>query len=331
MLSNQTTNGGQHGTHGNTYRPEDEGLHSLQEAAQAQPVLQGQAHEARPLVVVQGLHEGLRPRVCGAQEGSATVMRGHVRKQGNAWYVVVDLPRDPVTGKRKQKWHSGFRTKRDADKALTDILSRLDQGTYVEPTKQTVSMFFDEWLAATSPTLRASTKATSGTIIKSHVKPHLGSLPLQGLTASRLNALYADLLKKGRRNGKGGLSPATVRYVHAVIRKALSDAVRWNLLTRNVADSADPPRAQRGQIKTRSAREVRTFLKQVEGDRYEAAYFVAATTGMRRGEVLGLKWQDIDFDAARVSIVRALVVVRGLRRRVFRAEDGEGTQVGRAR
>jgi integrase len=238
-------------------------------------------------------------------------VRGHVRKRGGAWYVVVDLPRDPVTGKRKQKWHSGFRTRRDADKGLTEILARLDQGTYVEPTKQTVADFFDQWLAATRTTIRASTYSTYETMIRAHLKPRLGSLPLQSLTAARLNALYADLLREGRRDGKGGLSPASVRYVHAVTRKALSDAVRWNLLTRNVADAADPPRAARAQIKTWSAREVRAFLRHVEADPLYAAYVLAATTGMRRGEVLGLRWQNLDLEASRLSVVQALTVVGG--------------------
>lgn len=238
-------------------------------------------------------------------------MRGHVRKQGSTWYVVVDLPRDRVTGKRKQKWHSGFRTKRDADKALTDILSRLDQGTYVEPTKRTLAAFLDEWLVAVRPTLRASTHATYETIVQTHIAPRIGSVALQSLTPGRLNALYADLLASGRADGKGGLSTATVRYVHAVIRKALSDAMRWSLVTRNVADAADPPRVSRKQIRTWSARELRAFLAHVDGDRLHAAYVLAATTGMRRGEVLGLRWQDVDLESQRVSISQTLVVVGG--------------------
>jgi integrase len=238
-------------------------------------------------------------------------VRGHVRKQGNAWYVVVDLPRDLVTGKRKQKWHSGFKTRRDAEKSLTDILSRLDQGTYVEPTKQTLATFLDEWLAATKSTIRPSTFATYESLVEKHIKPKLGSLPLQGVTAGRLNSFYAELLASGRKDGKGGLSPATVRYIHAVLRKAFSDALRWNLLTRNVADAADPPRVARPQIKTWSAREVRAFLKHVESDRLYAPYVLAATTGMRRGEVLALRWQDVDLSAGRLSVVRSLTVVGG--------------------
>lgn len=254
-------------------------------------------------------------------------MRGHVRKQGNAWYVVVDLPRDPITGKRKQKWHSGFRTRRDAEKGLTDILSRLDQGTYVEPRKVTLAAFLDEWLAAVKPTIRPSTFASYESMVEKHVKPRLGSLPLQSVTAGRLNGFYAELLASGRRDGGGGLSPATVRYVHAVIRKALSDAVRWNQLPRNVADAADPPRPSRPQIRTWSAREVRAFLRHVEDDRYSAAYVLAATTGMRRGEVLGLRWQDIDLSAGRVSVVRSLTVVGGYEMHISEPKTARGRRM----
>ena len=87
-------------------------------------------------------------------------------------------------------------------------------------------------------------------LVEKTIKPRIGSLPLQAVTGGRLNAFYADLLKSGRRDGRGGLSPATVRYVHAVLRKAFSDAVRWNQLTRNVADAADPPRPSKPQIRT---------------------------------------------------------------------------------
>jgi len=237
-------------------------------------------------------------------------VRGHVRRRGTLWSVVVDLPRDGATGRRRQKWHSGYKTRREAEKALAEVLTRLDQGTYVEPTKEVLSTFLDRWLAAVRPTLRPSTFATYTTLVKQHLRPRLGSLSLRSLTAAHLNSLYAELLASGRRDGKG-LSPASVRYLHAVIRKALADAVRWNLVTRNVADAADPPRLTRTQMKTWSAREVRRFLEQVEDDRLHAAYVVACTTGMRRGEVLGLRWQDLDLDAGRASIAQTLVVVGG--------------------
>ena len=231
-------------------------------------------------------------------------MKGHTRKRGNRWYAIYDLPRDPVTQRRRQRWESGFRTKRDADAALTEILTSLGRSTYVEPSKQTVADFLDEWFHASSSSRRASTNATYEVIIRTHLIPHIGSIRLQALSSPALNRLYSGLLEAGS-------SAATVRYVHAVISKALSDAVRWNLLARNVAQAADPPRLARRQIRTWSAREVRVFLQHVESDRLYAAYVLAATTGMRRGEVLGLRWLDVDLDQGRVSVSQTLVAVEG--------------------
>ena len=259
-------------------------------------------------------------------------MRGHVRKRGGLWAVVVDTPRDPLTGKRKQKWHSGFRTRRDAEKALAEVLTRLDQGMYVEPTKQTLSIFFEEWFGAIESTIRPSTFATYKTIVRKQLLSRLGTLPLQGLTAARLNALYAELLSSGRADGKGGLSPSSVRYLHAVIRKALSDAMRWNLLTRNVADAADPPRIARTQMKTWSAREVRTFLDHVKDDRLHAAFVLAATTGMRRGGSSRAPLARPRPRGGGQSLNRADGDrSRRIRGSVFRAEDGARKSHGCAR
>lgn len=119
--------------------------------------------------------------------------------------------------------------------------------------------------------------------------------------------MYADMLKSGRRNGQGGLSVRTVRYAHTVVRKALSDAVGWNLLTRNVADAAQPPKKQKTTKETWGAEQLRTFLTQVRDDRLFAAWQLAALTGMRRGEVLGLSWADIDLDASRLAVRRSLI------------------------
>jgi integrase len=175
----------------------------------------------------------------------------------------------------------------------------------------TLSVFLDEWLPSVKSTVRPSTYATYETVVNSYLKQHIGALPLQAITPITLKTLYADLLAHGKRNGRDGLSPSTVRYVHAVMRKALKDAVRSNLVQRNVAELVDPPRITRAQIRTWSAREVRTFLNHVRSDRLYAAYVLAATTGMRRGEVLGSRWQDVDLDHGRVSVSQTLVVVSG--------------------
>lgn len=240
-------------------------------------------------------------------------MRGHIRKRGNKWNVVLDVGRDE-NGRRKQRWLSGFDTRRAAHQALTDALSRLQAGNYVEPTRETVATFLRGWIEAQRATVRPSTWRSYAMIVESHIIPHLGSTPLQRLTAASLNAFYADLLTSGgvARKGKP-LSPRTTRYIHTVLRKALADAVRWSRLARNVADQADPPSTRvtsSREMKTWTAAELRGFLDHVQADRLHAAWTLAATTGMRRGEVLGLRWTDLDLDRARLSVRQTLIAVR---------------------
>jgi integrase len=233
-------------------------------------------------------------------------MRGHVRKRGNKWAVVYDEGRDE-NGKRIQRWQSGYKTRRDAERGLTEILGRLEQGSYAQPSSKTVADFLAEWLETIKGQVRPTTLSSYRMLVDKHISPRIGSTPLQKLNAPQLNAMYADMLKSGRRNGKGGLSVRTVRYAHTVVRKALSDAVGWNLITRNVADAAQPPKKQKTTKETWGAEQLRTFLTQVREDRLFAAWQLAALTGMRRGEVLGLSWADIDLDASRLAVRRSLI------------------------
>ena len=240
-------------------------------------------------------------------------MRGSIVKRGNGYSVVVELDRDPVTQKRRQKWYSGFRTRKDAEKELTGILGTLHAGTFVEPSKQTLAEFLDDWLDGVEPTIRAATYHSYERNLKLHVRPRLGSVQLRRVDAGMLNAVYAALLADGTRShGGGGLSPRTVRYIHTILHRAFRDAVRWGRLARNPADAADPPRASasaRPAMTTWTAGELRAFLGHVEGHRLYAAFVLLATTGMRRGECLGLRWPDVDLVAARLSIVQTVIAV----------------------
>jgi integrase len=127
-------------------------------------------------------------------------MRGSVVKRGNSYTVVVELDRDPITGKRRQKWHSGYRTKKDAERALTELLTAKDSGAYIELTKETFGQFSPVWLLAIKPTLRPSTHYSYERNLKLHVLPHLGSVQLRRIDAGMLNSLYASLLADGRKN-----------------------------------------------------------------------------------------------------------------------------------
>lgn len=229
-------------------------------------------------------------------------MKGTVIKRGAMWSVVIDLGRDG-TGKRIRKWHSGYRTKKEAEAARIELLGTVAGGTYVAPSKLTLGAFLaDEWLPAKRTTVKQTTLASYEMHVTKHVQPRIGGISLLNVGATHLNAFYADLLENGRRAGDGGLSPTTVRRVHSTLHKAFADAVRWGRLNRNPADAADPPRAATTEMSILEPNELRTFLESVHTDRLYAAWVLAATTGMRRGEILGLRWADIDLDRLTLSI-----------------------------
>lgn len=241
-------------------------------------------------------------------------MRGHIARKGNRYYAVIYEGTDPVTGRARHRWHAGGRTRKEAERVLADLLKRHYDGDCRAPERITLGNYLEQrWLPAKRTQLRASTFDSYRRNIANHVIPALGPIPLQRLTPEDLDQFYARLLADGKRNGSGGgLSIKTVRYVHTMIRKALADAHRKGSVLRNVADLADPPKlsaAPKRAMRVWSAEEVRTFLNEIDGHRLHPAFFLAANTGMRRGEVLGLQWNDVDLDAQRLSVHRSLVNV----------------------
>jgi len=229
-------------------------------------------------------------------------MRGHVRKRGSTWTVMYDEPRD---GRRRQRSKGGFATRREAQAFLTDVLSRLGDGSYAAPAKLTLGDFLTtEWLPAVEGTLRPLSLTRYESAIRLYIAPQIGQIRLQTLSGGHLNALYGELEQIG-------LSVATRRLTHAVLHRALRDAVRWGKLTRNPADMADPPSRGRAHARAWTASELRRFLEHVEDDRLYALWRLAATTGMRRGELAAATWRALDLDGARLEVSQQLVPTRG--------------------
>lgn len=239
-------------------------------------------------------------------------MAGRVFKRGDTWTYVVDVGANTTTN-RKQRWRGGFTSKKEADRALREVLHALDREAYVPNSRTTLADYLrNEWLPAVQPNLRPSTWNGYRNEMELNVVPSLGHLPLQQLNAVHFNRLYAYLLSDGRKDGKGGLSVRSVRYVHTIVRRALKDAVRWGLVERNVADLADPPRQTapvNEHIRTWSAAQLKRFLDHVRAERLYSAWLAHATTGMRRGEVLGLRWVDLDLSAGRLGVRKTLIMV----------------------
>jgi integrase len=246
-------------------------------------------------------------------------MRGHVRRRGNSWAVVYDEGHDE-DGKRRQRWLSGFKTKNEAQAALTRALHGLGTGDYVTPSEITLAAYLTAWLETITPKSATLTVATYRRVVRKHLVPNLGRKPLQKLTATDLDSLYARLGEK--------LQPASVRMVHNVAHKALDDAVRKQLLTRNPARYADPPKVPRVTRRTWSARELRQFVDSTKDDRLHAAWVFAATTGVRRGELLGLRWFDLDLENGRAAIVQTVLPTGGKRWEIKSStKDGGSRQI----
>jgi integrase len=170
--------------------------------------------------------------------------------------------------------------------------------------------FLDEWMEAMRPVLGENTRYLYGVNIEAHIRPRLGAVRLRDLQASKhLNPFYADLRKNGRRNGKGGLADRTVRIQHVILHRALSDAVRWDRLARNPADQANPPKGEAKKTEPWSPEQVRTFLAATAEDRLSGLWQLVAATGLRRSEMLGLRWQDVDLQAGEVRISQTLVTI----------------------
>lgn len=227
------------------------------------------------------------------------------RSTSGTWSFVVDLPERG--GRRRQVRRRGFSSKREAQAAMTAILADRDRGMPMAPGRLTVGTYLlDVWLPARRSTLRPSTTDAYEGVIRNYVVPALGGTKLQALDGAALNRLYHELLTDGRtetRRGLGaGLAPKTVRNVHGVLTRAMRDAVRWGHLQRNPCDAADPPRGRVPEMRAWTAEELRRFVKATESHRLAAIWMLMGTTGMRRGEVLGLRWTDVDLKAGTLTI-----------------------------
>lgn len=233
-------------------------------------------------------------------------MRGSVIKRGKTYSYVLYLGRDDRTGTKRQKWVGGFRTKKEAENALTEALERVRTGNWADPGALTVGEFCEQWLRGMKPTIRAKTHESYTSMLTHHVVANVGKVKLANLKPHHITGLYADLMENGSRRGKTpkGLSARTVNYVHRIFKHAMSDAVRWGLLTKNPVDLVDPPRPRHTEMKAWNPQEARIFVESVADDRLSALWVLLISTGLRRGEALALKWADIDFDRCTVAVRR---------------------------
>ena len=232
-------------------------------------------------------------------------MNGSIRKRGkNTWELTIDLGHDS-DGKRQRKFVNVKGTKPQAQKKLRELLTSLDKGMTLDSSKATVGEYLERWL-----TEYAETNTSPRTVmgyrekVRNYLIPYLGNVPLNKMTPQHVQNLYSEMLGKG-------LSARTVVLAHRILREALKHAVKWGLLMRNVCDAVDPPKPQNREMAALDAVGVEKFLETAASTRYGAVFFLALYTGMRRSELLGLRWTAVDLNAKTVSVVETLQRILG--------------------
>ncbi|WP_339063632.1 tyrosine-type recombinase/integrase [Tepidibacillus marianensis] len=239
-------------------------------------------------------------------------MKGHVRKRGSKWAFVLDIGRDEKTGKRIQKWFSGYNTKKEAEKAMTQKVHELNTGAYVEPSKLTLRDYLYQWLENYAK-VNTAPRTYEGyeMIIRNHLAPSLGHIVLEKLKPLHIQKYYSAKLTNGRFDGMGGLSAQTILHHHRVLKEALEQAIKWQLIIRNVADAVEPPRPQKIEMVTLNKEEVSKLIEAAKGSPLFPIIFTAIYTGMRRGEILALRWKDININNKMISVRQTLQAVKG--------------------
>ncbi len=235
-----------------------------------------------------------------------------MRQRGeDSWQLRVHAGRDTITGRKRYVERTFRGNKRQASKALAALVTETEDLAPRSTNEATVGALLNEWLDHAAPSFSPKTVATCRMYIDNPIIPAIGSLPASKLTANELDRFYRHLLEVGASNGP--YAPATIRRVHGIIRRAMSQGVRWGWISRNPAIDASPPRVPLREMKPPSPDEVvRLFRLAQESDPDLATFIVlAASSGARRGELIALRWKDIDFARGTLSIERGIVLVDG--------------------
>ena len=251
---------------------------------------------------------------------------GHIRRRGeSSWELKFDAGGDPLTGKRKTRYHSFKGTKRDAKIELARLVTQHESGQSVDPSKTTVAEFLKRWDDWAGAHLSPKTLERHRIAIRHHIVPHIGALSIQKLRPMHLIELYRKLGQSGGRDGRP-LAPGSITYVHGLLHRALGHAMAWDVTNQNVAAAVSPPRASDTEIAILTEAQIGTVLRHLNGRTLRPIVSFLLGTGCRRGEVLALRWQDVDFEKATVRIERAVEQTKaGLRVKAPKTKAGKRT------
>ncbi len=232
-------------------------------------------------------------------------MNGSIEKRGQkSWRITIYTGKD-VNGKWKRETKTIRGTKADAERKKREMLTNYDKGLPVSTPKITVSEFLNQWLQDycqinVSPRTYRSYEG----MIRRYVKPAIGHIQISKLSPHYIQSIYTDMTNQG-------LSAQTILHTHRCLSKALKCAVKWEIAVRNVCDSVEFPRPKRKEMAYWTAEQVNQFLTTLNHSDYNAVFFLAIHTGMRRSEILGLQWKDLDIPNLQLSIQRTVYRVSG--------------------
>jgi integrase len=254
-------------------------------------------------------------------------MIGHIRRRGErSWEIKFDLGTDARTGKRLTRYHSFKGTKREAEAELIRLKAGADKGNYIDQSKTTVTEFLKRWQTDwAQPNLSKKTAESYADLIRVHVQPRIGALQIQKLKPAAIAELYSEMLRTGRvaRGKLPGLSPRTVAYVHTILHRAFGHAVQWGLISSNPVAAVDPPRATHNEIGILSEEQTRKVFQKLRGTTLYPIAALGLATGMRRGEMLALRWRDVDLGGARLRVEQSLEQTKdGLRFKAPKTKHG---------
>jgi integrase len=224
---------------------------------------------------------------------------GQIKKEGSSWYFVAELGNDPITGKRKRKKQRGFKTKKDAEKALALIEAEVYKGTFFEPSSIAFKVHLLDWYKSKKNSINVQTAGTYESIINHRIIPALGHVLLSSVTPIMIQNYVNDLHDEG-------LSSATIKKIYQIIKSSLDYAVNMELLPSNPMKKLQLPKDKKTEMTVWEVADIKAFLNAAKKDRFYIAFHLAITTGMRRGEILGLRWRDIDFQKGILYVCQTL-------------------------